>query len=151
MNRIVAEAAILMLVTSALGAVVNALRPNGLPWVYEEPDAAMPLEELKRHVREGTVTLVDARKHEEYVNGHLELAVSVPAAQRASLVNKVMEMVPRGELVVIYCGGGGCEASQEVFEFLLGLGYAKERLRIYEPGWEVLEDQKDLSIVEGDE
>jgi len=150
MKRTVTQAAILLLVTGALGAVVNALRPNGLPWIYEEP-AAISIEELKRHLHEGSVTLVDARKHEEYVKGHLELAVNIPAGQRASLVNKVMEMVPRGELIVIYCGGGGCEASREVFEFLLGLDYAREHLRIYEPGWEVIEGLEDLRIVEGGE
>jgi len=151
-------------VASLLAVLVNAARPGGLPWVLrpsestnpgENPDLArevlVSLEDVRKHLADGSATFVDARRPEEFLKGHLALAVNVPADRKQDTVNKVFEFVPREGTVIIYCEGGECEASNEVFEFLLGLGYRKENLRVFKPGWERLRSLGDLPITEGED
>ena len=44
-----------------------------------------------------------------------------------------------------HCAGAECEDSQTVFEFMLGQGYAAERLEIFKAGWPALAAREDLS------
>src|SRR5262249_21222481 len=60
--------------------------------------------ELVRRVRAGTVTLIDVRPREEYEQGHLPGAISVPVDQIAAWARSA----PRRKPVVAYCRGPFC-------------------------------------------
>jgi rhodanese-related sulfurtransferase len=151
-------------VASVLAVLVNAFRPDRLPWVIrpaestnpgENPDLAkevsISLEEVRKYLADGSATFVDARNPEEFVKGHLALAVNIPAAGKESYMNRALEMVPREGPVVIYCEGGECESSNIIFEFLFRLGFRKENLWIFKPGWERLRSLDDVPITKGEE
>jgi 3-mercaptopyruvate sulfurtransferase SseA len=151
-------------VASLLAVLVNAVRPDGLPWVLrpsestnpgENPDLAkevlIGLDDMRKHLADGSATFVDARNPEAFVQGHLALAVNVPAGRKQDYLNKVREMVPPEGMVIIYCEGGECESSNIIFEFLLKHGFRKENLRIFKPGWERLRSLEGLPIEKGDE
>ncbi len=58
----------------------------------------------QRLARDGNATLLDVREREEYREGHLDGAVSLP---RGFLEMRVEETVPdKGAPIIAYCGGG---------------------------------------------
>lgn len=60
--------------------------------------------ELLRRLRAGTVTLIDVRPAEEYRQGHIEGAVSVPLEELATWA----KTAPKRKQVVAYCRGPYC-------------------------------------------
>jgi len=162
--RIGLQVFVLGVVSIGLAAVTNAVRPDRLAWVID-PDTsidpgenpglaervAISLEELREHLMLGTAAFVDARKPEEYAEGHLATAINIPSTQKEQSLDVIFEMLPPEGLIIIYCEGGECESSNVVFKFLVDNGYPIENLKIYLPGWEVLGQLDDLPIVDGTE
>jgi rhodanese-related sulfurtransferase len=62
------------------------------------------LAELRRRLKEGSITLIDVRPAEEYEQGHLPGAISVPPDTVAAWANQV----PKQKQVVAYCRGPYC-------------------------------------------
>ena len=60
--------------------------------------------ELRRRLQAGTVTVIDVRPAEEYAQGHIAGALSVPVEQ----VTSWARTAPRGRTVVAYCRGPYC-------------------------------------------
>ena len=60
--------------------------------------------ELRRRLQAGTVTLIDVRPLEEFEQGHIPGAISVPVEQ----VTTWARAVPKGRTVVAYCRGPYC-------------------------------------------
>ena len=60
------------------------------------------------------VQWVDARKRAEFEDEHIEGAVLLNEEEWESLVNGFLDAWEPEEHVVVYCDGGGCEASHEV-------------------------------------
>lgn len=77
-------------------------------------------DELHRRMKEGTVTLIDVRPIEEYAQGHLPGAISVPLSEVkawASLYRR-----EHGKQVVAYCRGPYCVWASEAVAVLSELG-----------------------------
>jgi rhodanese-related sulfurtransferase len=155
---------VLIAVSSLAAVLTNAVRQDCLPWILD-PNASLnpgenpalaqrvsiSLEELRDHLDNMTASFVDARTPEEFMAGHLETAINIPSTEKEFYLDRVFEMLPPEGLIIIYCEGGECESSNEVFEFLLGNGFQIEHLRIFQPGWEFLGSLSDLPIREGTE
>jgi rhodanese-related sulfurtransferase len=60
--------------------------------------------ELARRLRNGTVTLIDVRPADEYAQGHIAGAVSVPVDEVAEFAKNA----PKDRKVVAYCRGPYC-------------------------------------------
>ena len=100
----------------AVGALWLALRAAGeaqlaeLPGVAREylgdPAALEPIDrhELARRLAEGSVVLIDVRPAEEYAQGHIAGAVSVPLDELAAWARTA----PRRKPIVAYCRGPYC-------------------------------------------
>jgi rhodanese-related sulfurtransferase len=155
---------VLLIVTSGAAAFANAVRPDALPWVRNPETSINPgenlalrqqvtitLDEIREYFFSGEGVFVDARKPDEYAEGHLAGSINVPSTEKENYLEVIFQMLPPESIIVIYCGGGGCEASNEVFEFLVGNGFSKDYLKIFEEGWAVISKQDDLPIVVGSE
>ena len=72
----------------------------------EGADDFAPIErkELARRMKAGTVTVIDVRPREEYEQGHLPGAISVPVDE----VDDWARLAPRKKPVVAYCRGPFC-------------------------------------------
>lgn len=162
MIRYMRQALVLIVAASGAAAFVNAVRPKPLPWVIdrqtsvnpgENPqlaaEASISLEALRRHLADMSATIVDARKPDEYNEAHLAGAINLPSTEKEQHLDLVYQRLPRNGLIIIYCGGGNCEASAEVFSFLVSSGFRKENLRIYHEGWDVLGRLNDIPIAHG--
>ncbi len=88
-------------------------------------------DELLRRVRRGEVTVLDVRPHEEYDEGHLPKALSLPLEQ---LVNRLNE-IPKSREIVAYCRGPYCVLALKAVELLRARGYRAVRLDLGVVEW----------------
>lgn len=100
------------------------------------------LDELRRRLRDGDVTVVDVRPEEEYRAGHIPGALSIPVAQ---MKRRVAE-IPKRREVVAYCRGPYCVYSVEAVALLRKHGYRARRAREGLPDWRA----SGLPVVAGD-
>lgn len=90
--------------------------------------------------RDGSVIFIDARELHEFTPSHIQGAMHVPpGAFRGRIPKKVLDNLPYSTLV-IYCGGGTCEASENVAAGLTAtLGKNAGAIYIFHdgfPAWE---------------
>jgi len=80
--------------------------------------------ELTRRMRAGSVTLIDVRPVEEFAEGHLPGAISVPLDE----VRTWAKRAPKRAQVVAYCRGPYCVWALEAVEVLADHGIHAARL-----------------------
>lgn len=89
------------------------------------------LEELRRRMRQGEVTVLDVRPEEEYRAGHIPGALSIPVAQ----LRRRLSEIPKKREVVAYCRGPYCVYSVEAVGILRRHGYRARRADEGLPAW----------------
>jgi rhodanese-related sulfurtransferase len=89
------------------------------------------LGELRKLVRDGGVTVIDVRPHDEYESGHIPGAVSIPVAK---LKARLRELPKRRE-VIAYCRGPYCVFALEAVTLLRKSGFKARRSEEGWPAW----------------
>ena len=81
-------------------------------------------------------TFVDARSAEDYDEGHIKGAVSLPVGQFDEKIEAFLEQYPPEKAIITYCSGRTCEDSHRLAQLLLAFGYTEINVFIdgY-PGW----------------
>ncbi len=92
--------------------------------VHRDELEAIDRDELSKRMRSGTVTLIDVRPEEEFVQGHLPGAVSVPLDELKAWVKHA----PKRKHVVAYCRGPYCVWALEAVEVMTKHGLRAVRL-----------------------
>ncbi len=100
---------------------------------FEELDSMEPItkDELLKRTQNDDVVVLDVRPFEEYQNGHIAGATSIPLAE---LINRFDEL-PQDREVVAYCRGPYCVMSAEAMTILKKAGFKVVRLREGLPEW----------------
>ncbi len=94
------------------------------------------LDEFRGHIREQSAIFVDARQPKEFRKGHVTGAINIPVGDEDAYIAKFQEDVAPDQLVIVYCGGPECPASDNVASYLSTQGYSN--IRVYKPGWQQL-------------
>lgn len=81
-------------------------------------------EELLRRVRDGEVTVLDVRPHEEYRAGHIPGALSIPVSELKARLREL----PRAREIVAYCRGPYCVMALEAVQLLRAKGFEAHRM-----------------------
>ncbi len=139
-----------------LGAVVNGVRSDSVPWEYE-PKAqrmsrelarvgikegetrevaagAIELGEFAGMVREKSVLVIDARAPLFYRMGHVAGAINLPREGFASFLERSGLLgKDKSRAVVVYCQSETCEDSRMVAESLRRVGFTS--VRVFREGW----------------
>ena len=117
-----------------LGGVVVAEGGAGLP---EIPDLDRPIKIEVAHVKAffdtGAALIIDARDPEDYAQGHIPGALNLPE-QAVSDPARLEALEAGGRPMIVYCGGGTCEASMHLAEALVYQA-GKRKVLVYEGGW----------------
>jgi len=80
---------------------------------------------------------VDARSRNDYDEGHISGAVSLPVGQFDEKIEVFLEQYPPEKSIVTYCSGRTCEDSHKLAQLLLAFGYTEINVFIDGfPGWE---------------
>ncbi len=86
---------------------------------------------LLRKARQGDVVVLDVRPEEEFRQGHLPHARSIPLAE---LKRRLAEL-PTDKEIVAYCRGPFCLMSNEAVELLKARGYRASKIADGLPEW----------------
>ena len=79
---------------------------------------------------------VDARSRDDYDEGHIKGAVSLPVGQFDEKIEPFLEQYPPEKAIVTYCSGRTCQDSHRLAQFLLEFGYTEINVFIDGfPGW----------------
>ena len=80
---------------------------------------------------------VDARSLDDYDEGHIKGAVSLPVGQFDEKIEAFLEQYPPEKAIVTYCSGRTCEDSHRLAQLLLAFGYTEINVFIDGfPGWQ---------------
>ncbi len=88
-------------------------------------------DELWSRVQSNDVVIIDVRPVEEFINGHIPGAISIPLAELKDRLNEI----PNDREIVAYCRGPYCVLSPEAIKILKDEGYEALRLEESLPEW----------------
>jgi rhodanese-related sulfurtransferase len=89
---------------------------------------------VRDRFEKGTCVFLDARKPEEYLEGHIPGALNLFGNELEKFVPVVVPQLPDKEKeIVAYCHGGDCDLSLQVAKALSQAGYT--HVEIFEGGW----------------
>ena len=85
----------------------------------------------------GKFVFVDARSRDDYVEGHIKGAVSLPVGEFDEKIDVFLEEYSPEKAIITYCSGRTCEDSHRLAQLLLAFGYTEINVFIDGfPGWE---------------
>jgi rhodanese-related sulfurtransferase len=140
----------LLLLAIAVALSVNHLRPGGLPLVADwSPEAqlrldsgeslAVSLDEAEMLFFSRSALFLDARSHDQFAEGHIEGALSLPWEDFDEDFARVLNGIPPETPLVTYCDGESCASSKELAMALLVKGYSNVRVLVN--GWSVWQER----------
>ncbi len=149
------EIVILVGVSVILAFVVNTLSSRGIeligqwdtdqgvisanPTTAEEwkPQEIDSVSRAKEEFDRGDVLFVDARPFDNYQDGHIQGAISLPVGEFDERIASFLNRYSPDQPIITYCSGRTCEDSHELAQFLTDAGYNRVRIFIDGfPGWE---------------
>lgn len=71
----------------------------------------------------GTAVFVDARTAEDYMDGHIKAAESIPVNNFDEAIRPFVERYALDTIIVTYCSGRTCEDSHRLSQLLVDYGY----------------------------
>lgn len=88
-------------------------------------------DELQKKIEKNEVLVLDVRPREEYEEGHIAKAISIPTSQLADRLNEL----PKNREIIAYCRGPLCAMADEAVEMLRKYGFRSKRLNEGYPEW----------------
>jgi 3-mercaptopyruvate sulfurtransferase SseA len=113
-------------------------RPDGTAREKGKPHTGPTADEVIAHLKDGTARFIDARETKEFAAGHLRGAINLPSSAIYDHIEAVYHQVQPNDKVIVYCGGGDCEASHNVAD-ALRRDFQYKDVTIYVTGWEGVE------------
>ncbi|MGD0016309.1 MAG: rhodanese-like domain-containing protein [Verrucomicrobiia bacterium] len=139
MRRALLQAVILTLASAAMGLLVNAFSPKGIPLIRPpklqlRDQDRIPLAEAKELWDSGTAFFLDARTPADYAAGHIALAHNLPVEQFDQYFPKMSAMLSPDSEIIVYCDGDQCDLSHSLMTLLRERG-KYVHVRVLFNGW----------------
>lgn len=96
-----------------------------------EGTKAVTAGELQRRIDDRSAVVIDVRPPEEFADGHIAGAVSIPLKELATRLKELSKRTP----IVAYCRGPYCVQSDAAVALLAKRGFKARRLEIGLPDW----------------
>jgi len=155
-RRTIKQTVIIVLVSLLLAIVWNSVSQNRIPLVRRQIPKIQPAEnngtvspdgtgevqtpykivdasESYEMLLTGEALFLDARLKEDFEEGHIEGALSLPIEQFDIVYPEIYHHFSESKALIVYCEGGGCELSEELCLILHDMEY--ENVYLYEAGW----------------
>jgi rhodanese-related sulfurtransferase len=132
----------ILLGSSTLGIIVNHFSPRGIPIFAQGDRGQLPLppgllaispEEARQMLDDESAVFLDARSPEEYAEGHIRGALSLPLEAFEESFMDVVEQIESAQTAVVYCEGIECADAAQTAERLLEAFPGK--VYVMELGW----------------
>lgn len=143
------------LITLVVTDVTSAQNGNIYQATLAEPNQKtreVSTEELRHILADGSAIVLDARKHSEYVSGHIPGARNVtlpPHAPPSEYVAAVERLVggDKSRALVLYCNGPFCQASRQLGERLVAAKFTNvRRYQLGMPVWRALGGPTEIEL-----
>jgi rhodanese-related sulfurtransferase len=139
---------IILLISGVVAVVANSVHPRKIPWVQDwsrhvEARAAqqkinvIPLSVAFQKFESGDVTFIDARPADEFSQGHIPGALSVPFQSVDEQFMVLGGLIDSGTELVVYCKNRECDDSLMLASELQAMGASN--LALYVGGFELWE------------
>lgn len=89
------------------------------------------LQDLQQRLEDNEVLVLDVRPNEEYQEGHIPGAISIPTGE---LEERIKDL-PKDKQIVAYCRGPLCAMADDAVELLKQHGFESKRLEEGYPEW----------------
>lgn len=137
---------IILLISGVAAVVVNSVHPRRIPWVQDwsrhvEAKAAkqkikvIPLSVALEKFQALETVFIDARPADEFAQGHIPRAVSIPFQSLEEYFPAIVELLDSGKELVVYCKNRDCDDSLLLAIELQALGCSN--LVLYVDGFEL--------------
>ncbi|MGA9363010.1 MAG: rhodanese-like domain-containing protein [Bacteroidota bacterium] len=156
LKRSMYEAALIALSAAILGLVYNSVSPRGIdlirkdqPTIWSTDTSRHPTasnsrrptfidaDEALRIFQRGNALFIDARHDDDFKEGHIKGAISLPLRTLETNPTQVQGL-SKDTLIVTYCSGERCALSIDLGERLASMGFTN--VKVFFSGW--LEWQK---------
>lgn len=145
------QALFIILISMVLGAAVNLIRPDGIPFVdtwsmadklvTDDGDTlAIPLKDAASLFADNAAIFLDARTPAEYDQGHIESAVNLPWYDVDTYFESVILTLDPEAMFITYCDGEACPLSHDLAMFLKDLGFT--RVKVLVNGWSLWKEHR---------
>jgi len=154
-KKLTKEITLLLGVSVGLALIVNYFSPAGIALIGQWDTSqgvitarakndvfieALEIEDVriaKQVYDSGKALFVDARSREDYEDGHIRGAASLPVGQFDELIGTFIDQHSPDQPIVTYCSGRTCEDSHNLAQLLLDFGFNNVKVFIDGfPGWE---------------
>jgi rhodanese-related sulfurtransferase len=154
MIPILKQALLLLVLAISIALVVNQFSPTGIALIGqwdqdkgvisahakdEIHDRRLVIDDIKiaKLSYDGGKTLfVDARSNDDYWEGHIKGAISLPVGEFDEKVGNLLDNYSPDQSIITYCSGRTCEDSHRLAQMLIDLGYESVSIMIDGfPGW----------------
>lgn len=133
MNITANRIGIILLASAVVAVVANRVHPRRIPWVQDwsrqvEAQAVkqdiqvIPLPVALERFRSGEALFVDARSADDFAQGHISGAVSVPFAQFDERFPVIADLIESGRELVVYCSNRECDDALLLAAWLKEIG-----------------------------
>jgi len=132
-RSIARESAVLLGLACALALLVNTLRTDGIPlrenWTAKKFAAAaksgerISLEMAYAAWKSRAALFVDAQAAEDYAQGHIPAALSLPFDPLAKDLETRVKALPKESPLILYCSAISCSLAEELAEYVRDFGY----------------------------
>lgn len=114
---------------------ISARSKQESPLLHEQE--IKDIQTVKKLYDEKSILFVDARSGEDYEEGHIKGAISLPINRFNEKMPEFIETYPVSQPIITYCSGRECDDSHYLAEKLMHMGYTDVKIFIdgY-PGWE---------------
>lgn len=148
MKTTLVQIGIILLLSGVVSLVANSVHPRKIPWVQDwsnhvEAKAkklqikVIPLSGALKKLQTQDVTFVDARPADEFEEGHIPGAVSIPFQSLMEHFPTAGSLIDSGRELVVYCKNSECDDSLMLAKELQAMG--AKSLTLYVDGFELWE------------
>lgn len=138
MGQAAQKCLLIIVLGAALGLLVNAFSPKGIPLITPPKKARsaeefIPLEKAQALWSGGAAFFLDARKPADFEAGHVANALNLPAEEFEQHFPRLAPMLAPDSALIVYCDGADCELSHRLADQLRQQGYTE--VHVLFNGW----------------
>lgn len=154
MIPILKQALLLLVLAVSIAFVVNQFSPVGIALIGQwDQDKGVISAQAKDEIHDGRLVIdnikiaklsydgdktlfVDARSNDDYNEGHIKGAISLPVGEFDERVGNLLDDYSPDQSIITYCSGRTCEDSHRLAQMLIDLGYENVSIMVDGfPGW----------------
>lgn len=150
--KTISQPVFLVAISIAMALVVNAVSPHGIPlrpmthktdWppadmakINAEESEYITLDMVREASEFGLAVLIDARKAEEFEDGHIPSAINLSVNNLREKRDNALNAIDADSVIIVYCEDPDCGSSTIVAEQLRLLGkFDPENIRVFTGGY----------------